>query len=446
MRKEIIIAVSILLNSIVLIMSCDKEEEHIVGPIEIKTSIVCKEMAAPIVSTFGTVVYKSKADVYPTSTSNVKSLLVDKGMQVKKGDVLALLDDVKLKVQLRQAEADVQSKKAMVALAKAQFEEGCQNARKTLLAISRVQFASEQKKKEYENLVRIYNNKLKLHSIGGLSGEELNNVKMNMESAENAFNQALLELETVRIGFSDADILASGFDIPNDADVRGELLVQINTSTLKAQLEAAEADLKAAQSQVETIKIYITETIIKSPISGIVAERYVDIGEKATPETLLFTLFSTESVYVSVTVNAQLCNSISEGSLAEVRAGEELYKGKVEQISPYVDTKTGGRMLKISIGNGDKSLVPGLFADVNIITGGIQPRLSVPKEAVMHRQDDYSDSTVFLVRDGIASRKTVTVDFVRGDRVFIIEGVAVGDVVAVSRLDHLSDGCQVVIK
>lgn len=444
--RKFIISILILINSIVLNISCEKEEEQIIKPIEIKTSIAGKEMAAPIVSAFGTIVYKSKADVYPTSTSNVKSLLVEKGMHVKKGDVLALLDDMKLTVQLRQTEADVQSKKAMVALAKARFEEGCQEARKTLLAISRVQYASEQKQKEYDNLVRIYNNKLKLHTIGGLSDEELKNVRLNMESAENALNQALLELETARVGFSDADILASGFDIPRDAAAREALLVQINTSTLKAQLEASEADLKAAQSQAETIKIYIEETIIRSPISGIVAERYVDIGEKAAPDTRLFTLFSTDSVYVSVTVNAWRCNGISAGSAAEVRAGDKLYKGKVEQISPYADTKTGGRVLKIAIDNVDKSLIPGLFADVNIITGDVQPRLSLPKEAVMHRQDDYSDASVFLIQDGMAFRKLITVDFVKGDKVFIKDGIATGDVVAVSRLDHLSDGCQVVIE
>ena len=431
---------------LILVVSCDKEEEPAAKTIEIKTAVACKEMSAPVVSAFGTVVYKSKADVYPTSTSYVKTLFADKGKQVKKGDLLALLDDVKLTVQLRQAEADVQSKKAMVSLSRAQFEEGCQNARKTFLAISRVRFAAEQKQKEYDNLVRIYNNKLKLHTIGGFSDEELKNVKMNMEKAENALNQALLELETARVGFSDADILAAGYEIPGDETAYENLLVQINTATLKAQLEASEAELRAAQSQVENIRLYLEETKIKSPISGIVAERYVDVGEKADSDTRLFTLFSTDSVYVSVSVNAQRCSDISIGAAAEVRAGDLVYKGKVEQISPYADTKTGGRMLKIAIDNGSSTLIPGLFADVTITTGGLQPRLAVPKDSVMHQQDDYGDAAVYMIKNGIALRKNITVDFIKGDRLFVKEGLSAGDVVAVSRLDLLSDGCQVVIK
>ena len=145
-------------------------------------------------------------------------------------------------------------------------------------------------------------------------------------------------------------------------------------------------------------------------------------------------------------MNAQRCSDISIGAAAEVRAGDLVYKGKVEQISPYADTKTGGRMIKIAIDNQDRSLIPGLFADVTITTGGLKPRLSIPKSAVMHRQDDYSDASVYLIKNGVAARKEITVDFVKGERIFIKEGMSAGDVVAVSRLEHLSDGCQVVIK
>ena len=103
---------------------CRKPEEKIEKAVEINTTVAGREMAAPVISAFGSIVYKAKADVYPTSISNVKALFVDKGMNVSKGDILALLDDVKLQVQLRQSESDVQSKKALVALAKAQFDEG----------------------------------------------------------------------------------------------------------------------------------------------------------------------------------------------------------------------------------------------------------------------------------------------------------------------------------
>lgn len=429
-----------------LFFSCRKTEESFEKAIEISTAAACKEMAAPVISAFGSIVYKAKADVYPTSTSNVKALFADKGMDVHKGEILALLDDVKLQVQLRQAESDVQSKKALVALAKAQYEEGCQNARKTILSIDRIQCAVDQKQKEFDNYKRIYNNKLKLHIIGGLSDEELKSIKMNMDSAGSALEQALLELRTARVGFSDSDITAAGHEVPVEKSEYEELLIQINTATLKAQLDAAQAEFEAAQSQFENIKIYLEETKIKAPIDGIVAERYVDIGEKADSETRLFTLFSTDSVYVSVTVNAQRFNDIAEGCAATVRLGTAVHNGVVEQVSPYADAKTGGRSLKIAVDNTDKTLIPGLFAEVSITVGEMQLRLSVPKEAVLHKQDDYSDAALFLVRDGHAFLQNVTVDFVTDSKVFIKEGLKDGDSVAISRLGHLSDGCEVEVK
>ena len=198
--------------------------------------------------------------------------------------------------------------------------------------------------------------------------------------------------------------------------------------------------------KMENIRLYLEETKIKSPIDGIVAERYVDIGEKADAETRLFTLFSTESVYVSVTVNAQRFNEISEGSAATVRLGDAVHNGIVEQVSPYADAKTGGRALRIAVDNKDKTLIPGLFAEVSITVGENQLRLSVPKDAVLHRQDDYSDASLFLVRDGHAFMKKVAVDFVTDSKVFLKEGLKDGDVVAISRLGHLSDGCEVEVR
>ena len=445
MRVFFRIGLFLLLFSL-LPFSCHKKEEKIEKAIEITTSVASKEMAAPVISAFGSIVYKAKADVYPTSTSNVKALFADKGMSVHKGDMLALLDDVKLQIQLRQAESDVQSKKALVALAKAQFDEGCQNARKTILSIDRIQCAVDQKQKEFDNLTRIYNNKLKLHIIGGLSDEELQSIKMNMDSAGSALEQSLLELRTARVGFSDTDISTAGYDIPRDKNEYENLLIQINTATLKAQLDAAQAERKAAQSQMENIRIYLEETKIKSPIDGIVAERYVDIGEKADAETRLFTLFSTESVYVSVTVNAQRFNEISDGCAATVRSGTSTHSGVVEQVAPYADAKTGGRTLKIAVDNKDGTLIPGLFAEVSITVGEKHLRLSIPKEAVLHKQDDYSDATLFLVRDGHAFLKKVEVDFVTDSKVFLKDGLSSGDVVAVSRLGHLSDGCEVEVR
>ncbi len=304
----------------------------------------------------------------------------------------------------------------------------------------------DQKQKEYDNLARIYNNKLKLHIIGGLSDEELQSIKMNMDSAGSALEQALLDLQTARVGFSEKDIKAAGYEKPNDKNDCENLLIKINTATLKAQLDAAQAELEAAQSQLENIRIYLEETKIKSPIDGIVAERYVDIGEKADSETRLFTLFSTESVYVSVTVNAQRFNEITEGCAATVRSGTSIHYGVVEQVSPYADAKTGGRTLKISVDNKDKALIPGLFAEVSITVGEKQIRLYVPKEAVLHKQDDYSDASLFLVRDGHAFLKKVEVDFMTDSKIFLKDGLKHGDLVAVTRLAHLSDGCEVLVR
>ena len=71
--------------------ACRRREEKVEKGVEISTAVASREIAAPVISAFGSIVYKAKADVYPTSTSNVKALFADKGMSVNKGDLLALL-------------------------------------------------------------------------------------------------------------------------------------------------------------------------------------------------------------------------------------------------------------------------------------------------------------------------------------------------------------------
>ena len=103
-------------------------------------------------------------------------------------------------------------------------------------------------------------------------------------------------------------------------------------------------------------------------------------------------------------------------------------------------------MLKIAVDNKDKTLIPGLFAEVSITVGEKQLRLYVPKEAVLHKQDDSSDAVLFLVRDGHVFLQKVDVDFVTDSKIFLHKGLKEGDVVAISRLGHLSDGCEVVVR
>lgn len=423
-------------------LSCSDKREDIGVPslFKVESAAAVSEIAAPSVSSYGSVLYLTKADVYPTSSGIVREIFAEEGDYVEKDFVLALLDDKKLLVQLRRAEADVGSKKALLRLAEEKLRDARVEAEKSILVAEASEMAVMRKKSEYENMKRIYGNKKKLHEAGGLSDEELNGAKLDMERADYDFRDAEIGMQIARTGFRTSDIEAAGYPVPAEKKMIDSLLTEINSSTLKAERDAAEADLRSAVAEAENIKIFLEETKIRSPVSGIVGKRYLDRGEKATSETNMFTIFDTEKVYISADINAEKFSGIAAGTAAEIKIKNHVKKGIVKIVAPFADPKTGGRNIKILTDNSDGFFIPGLLAEVSVLTGERIKRTWIPKDALVSK-DDEDGVSVFILRRGRAFMQKIKVDFISGEKVFVSEGIEEGERVAVSGLGHLSDGC-----
>lgn len=409
-----------------------KETEGI--SIEVETAV--KEYAAPEITAFGSVVYGSKAEVYPTTTSFIKEIYAEEGDFVTKGQVLAVIDDSRLRVQLEEAVSDFEAKQAAVRLASAMLEEGRRDTEKILFNIRELEIIRQQKGSEYNNMLRIYGNKSKLHEAGGFSSEELKSVKQELEKKMNELMQAENALESARIGYRITDLEKAGYKVPEERAEQEKLLVMLNTGVLQAELEVAQAEYRAAEAAVENIRLSIEETKIRAPVEGTIGKRYLDCGETVTPETALFTVFDMESVYVRTELNASHFHNVRPGQTVKLNILEEEFEGRIELISPYADPRTGGRSIRISVDNSGKKLYPGLFAGISVITGAGAERTFIPREAV-------KDNQVFVIRGEKAFSSKVDVEFITGDKAYISAGPEAGDRVAVTGLELLWDGCPV---
>lgn len=426
----------LLIMFLVLGACSEKKAETGSDGISIEIAYAGSEQAAPEISSFGTVMYRSKAEVYPTTSTYIRKICAEEGDLVEKDTVLAVLDDSKLRNRLSQALSDLEAKQAAVRLASARLADGRNKARSELKNIRELEIVCYQKKKDYENMLRIFDNKQKLHDAGGLSSEELRNVKHSLEACMNDFLQASAAFEAAGIGWGDTDLTENGIEPAADKAERENQLVRLNTSVLEAELDVAEAELDAADAEVENIKTFLDETIIRAPFRGIVGKRYLDRGESVTPETSLFTVFELDTVYVHTEINASLSGHIGKGQEVKLVILGEEYVGTVDVMAPYADSGSGGRTMKIAVENREMKLYPGLFADVTVLTGACTERTFVPREAVR-------DGKVFVIRDNRAFESRVNVDFISGDKAYVSSGAEPGTVVAVSGLDILRDGCPV---
>jgi multidrug efflux pump subunit AcrA (membrane-fusion protein) len=414
---------------------------------QVSTIVVKKEMVIPEFTTFGTVVYYNKADVFPTTEGTIKTLHAEEGMVVEKNQILLKLDQKKLLISREEVEADVTSKEALLKLSEEKCKEGRKTCEASLIAIRNAEAELEQKQKEFENISSTYETKKKLFEVGGVTKEELESIKTTYLSYKTKLIQAEGELEIQKIGFRDEDIIEAGYEVPENAKERFDLLVTINTRMLEAEKRVAEAELNSVRSNLKIINLLIEETLIRAPISGIIGSRYLDIGEKATPETKLFTIFNTDRVYVVFEVSEKDLGLIKENQQAYIKPDNPdtpEVKGHVRLISPYINPETRTCSIKIEAGNSEGNLTPGLFVRVRIVTGEEEKQIVIGEDTVL--TDERGLSFVFLVRDSRLFKQEVNLGNNIGNRVVIHSGITEGDRLCTTPSLAFRDGMEVEVQ
>ncbi len=448
----------ILIIYIIMIASCSKSEqvEFITPPEQVEVVVIEKEIVKPEFITFGTVVFFNKADIFPTAEGHIDAIYVEEGMVIDKGDILAKLRQQKLLISREDAEASVESKQALLTLSEEKLVQGVKGIEAKLIAIRNAEAELEQKRNEFLNISTTYENKQRLFDAGGVTKEELDAVRTQYLSYETKLIQTEGELEIQYLGFRDEDIISAGYQVPHSEEEKYNILVLLNTKMLVAERDVAEAELNSALSSLKTIELLIDETIIRSPISGTIGSRYLDIGEKATPETKLFTIFNTDKVYIQIEVSERDLLRILPGQTAYVildswtiEAKEESsnpvsdssISGTVKLISPFINPETRTCGIKIEVLNSNKLLTPGQFVNIKIITGEPEERIAIPEKSIL--TDDSGNEYVFLIRDSRLFKQSIVSDYTSNNRIIVKEGLEIGDIICKKPSHTFLDGLEV---
>jgi len=402
----------------------------------------------PVLETFGTLVYHSKADIYPGIDGTIENVLVEEGQRVSIGQSLALFSKERLLTNRDQIEAEVASKQALLSLAEERLREGKKAVEANILEIQKAKADLAQREAEYNNIAKIYSNKKRVHEAGGISSGELEALRTRLVAAQMELVRAEKDLEIQQIGFRNEDILAAGLKVPEEDQQRKMVFADINTRMLLAERRVAEAELGAARAELRRVIMMLEETVVEAPIEGIVGMRFVEVGEKAGRDTLLFTLFDTDTVYAQV--------EVAESDLIGLRAGQEAdihfeadlqqtIKGAIELISPYINPQTRTARVRISLDNSRGDYIPGMFARVRIFTGEAKEQVTVPYQAVLTDPQALpaGNAVVHVVRNERAFRQEVVVGQRVGDSVVILEGLKEGEAVVLDSSLGLRDGTDV---
>lgn len=235
-------------------------------------------------------------------------------------------------------------------------------------------------------------------------------LRINLEQIEREYNRAV-ELKNIGAGTQQA------------------------VDQLKAQLDAARSQLANAMEN----------TVLVSPISGVVTARNYDPGDMTGSMPVLTVGQLSPSVKVII--------NVSETDLALVRRGMPVkvtfdafegqqFNGSITRIHPTVDPATRTFKVEVSIANPGEKILPGMFGRVEFNLGSSR-NVVVPDRAVV-KQSGSGNKYVYVLHDGDrVSYNRVELGQRIDDSYELLSGVADGDTVVVSGQSRLADGVKV---
>jgi len=210
-------------------------------------------------------------------------------------------------------------------------------------------------------------------------------------------------------------------------------IIQCSTLPLNVQAASARAAL-AAQN--------VGDGVIRAPFAGVVTERYVEVGQYVRQDSRVVTIVSADPLRLQLTVPEAQVASVKAGATVGFTVSgyaDRRFEGKVRFVSGALRATTRDLIAEALVPNPERLLLPGMFADVELVTGS--ERLpSVPKSAIIEQDEQ---SRVYVVLNGRLEERIVALGPTVGDRVSIRRGVKDAEPVVVSELKGLSNGRKV---
>jgi multidrug efflux system membrane fusion protein len=234
-----------------------------------------------------------------------------------------------------------------------------------------------------------------------------------------------------------ADMLGKGFVSKADFD------------TYKANLAIARANLQSDQAAQEVVQTQLEYARISAPFEGVVGAPLVYPGAQITADT-------TDLVVLNQVDPIRVTFSLPEASLAAVRSAQargpvtivatvpgttgKPLTGTLEFIDNAVDPSTGTIVLKARFDNADARLTPGQFVQVTLPTTRLMNVVSVPVQALQSAAK--GDFVFVLGRDGTVAQRYVSTGPVANGRMVISKGLAAGEQVVTDGQMLLVDGAH----
>lgn len=253
----------------------------------------------------------------------------------------------------------------------------------------------------------------------------------------------------------------------------GQLLVKINDSELQAQRRRAQFQLNLAEqreqrqvrllerggisqeeydatvnevnvliSELDLIDAQIDKTEIRAPFDGTVGLKFVSTGSFISSDTHIATLNDIDPVKIDFSIPERYFTRVQVGDRIQfnVQGNDSTFTGEVYAIEPRIDAQTRTLQIRAISSNPDGILVPGAFANIELILDSIDDALMLPAIAVI---PELNRQKVFKYEYGTVTQVDVMTGLRTDRAVRVMDGVAVGDTILTTGLLQAREGMGV---
>lgn len=389
-------------------VGCGGEQKEKEPLVSVQVTPAEKSAISEAVTAEAVVYPVEQAIVAPKITSTITEFKVNRGSHVKKGELLAVLENRDLAAAADATKGDLEQADAQYSL----------TVNSSLpQQIQKAEGDAAGAKATYDAAEKVYEARKSLFDQGAIPRRDL-------DSAEVAMVQAKAQNEQSQKQLADLKRL-------------GE----------KQNLKAAEGALSSTKGKYEAAAAQLSYSEIRSPIDGVVTDRPLYEGDLATANQTIMTVMNLSRLIAKAHVAQAEAATLKVGDPAELQVPgvDEPIKGNVTLVSPALDPGSTTIEVWVEAIKREAALKPGVTVEVSMTAKTVKDAIAVPSAAVF-KNTDGTDYVLTAGADNLAHQVPVKVGIRGSTDTQILSGIKAGDPVIISGGYALPDKTKIKIQ